>query len=281
VPGRVALATSASWPALFDDDQPLLPALTALGVDAVPAVWDDPGVDWSGFDLVVVRSTWDYVPRREQFLAWTRSVPRLANPADVVAWNTDKRYLRDLASAGVPVVPTQWVEPGQDYQPPAGEHVVKPVVSAGARDTARHTDPEASRAHVARLLAGGRDVMVQPYLADIEVAGETSVLHLGGRYSHGARKAPVLVPELDDPDDVGITAREPSPEELELAEAALAAVPGGPLLFARVDLVPGPDGSPTVLELELTEPCLFLSTAPGAAGRLAQAVAAQLRRSAG
>jgi hypothetical protein len=281
VTGRVALATSSRWPELFQDDRPLPPALAALGVDAVPAVWDDPAVDWDAFDLVVVRSTWDYVPRREQFLAWARAVPRLANPAEVVAWNTDKRYLRDLTAAGVPVVPTQWVSPGDAYDPPAGEHVVKPIVSAGARDTARHTDAAGSRAHVARLLADGRAVMVQPYQSAIETSGETSVVHLGGRYSHAACKAPVLVPDLHDPDEVQITGREPSEAERALAEAAVAAVPGGPLLFARVDMVPGPDGSPVVMELELTEPCLFLGTAPGSAERLAQAVLEQVRRTAG
>jgi hypothetical protein len=195
----------------------------------------------------------------------------------VIAWNTDKRYLRDLADAGVPVVPTTWVEPGDVYVPPAGEHVVKPVISAGARDTARYAPGEDSSEHVARLLAAGRPVMVQPYQAAIDVAGETAVLHLDGRYSHGARKAPVLVPGLDDPDDVDITAREPSAAERALAGQALAAVPGGPLLYARVDVVPGPGGAPVVMELELTEPCLFLFTAAGAAERLAEAVAARVR----
>ena len=276
----VALATCGELPDLFEDDAPLVPALTALGVDARPAVWDDPAVDWASFDLVVVRSTWDYTHRREEFVAWARSVPRLANPADVVAWNTDKRYLRDLAAAGVPVVPTTWLSPGDAYDPPAGEHVVKPTVSASARDTARYAPGEDSRPHVARLLDAGRDVMVQPYVADIETAGETSVLHLGGRYSHGARKAPVLVPDLADPDEVEITPREPSAAEREVAQAALAAVPGGPLLFSRTDLVPGPDGTPLLLELELTEPCLFLFADLSAVDRFAGAVRDAAQRSA-
>ena len=268
-------------PDLFEDDAPLLPALAARGVDAVPAVWDDPSLDWASFDLVVVRSTWDYVPRRDEFVAWARSVPRLANPADVVAWNTDKRYLRELAAAGVPVVPTTWLEPGDAYSPPTGQHVVKPAVSAGARDTARYAAGEDSSAHVSRLLAAGRPVMVQPYVEAIDTEGETAVLYLGGRYSHAARKAPVLVPGLDDPDEVEITPREPSDAERALAEQALAAVPGGPLLYARVDCVPGPDGSPVVIEVELTEPCLFLETADGAAERLADAIAATVRPAAG
>ncbi len=278
---RVALATSQALPGLDGDSVLLVPALASLGIDAQPAVWDDPAVDWSAYDLVVVRSTWDYVARREEFLAWARAVPRLLNPADVLAWNTDKTYLRDLDAAGVPVVPTTWVAPGEAYAPPAGAVVVKPTVSAGARDTERHEDARGAAPLVARLHAEGRTAMVQPYLDGIDTAGETAVLLFDGAPSHGARKAPLLAGLPVDPDDdlAVMQAREPSPAELEVARAAVAAVPGGErLLYARVDLVPGPDGAPVVLELELTEPSLFLRYAPGSAQRCARAIAARLPR---
>ena len=270
---RVALATFAGMPDLHEDDVPLLPAFAAAGVDASAQVWDDPAVDWSSFDLVVLRSPWDYTLRHEQFLAWARSVPRLANPADVLAWNTDKRYLAELAAAGVPVVPTTWLAPGDDYTPPAGEHVVKPVISAGARDTGRYPAGADSTAHAQALLAEGRHVMVQPYLAAVDTEGETSLLWFDGAFSHAARKAPVLVPDLADPDEVEITARVATPAQLALAEAALAAVPlEGTLLYARVDLLPGDDGAPVLIELELAEPSLFFLTAPEAVDRFVRAV---------
>lgn len=278
-PLRIGLATSTDHPDLHEDDAPLLPVLAERGADARAVVWDDPAVDWSDFDLVVVRNTWDYVGRWPEFLAWARRVPRLANPADVLAWNTDKRYLRELAAAGVPVVPTTWVEPGGDYAPPPGEHVVKPIVSAGARDTVRYAPGDDSTPHVERLIAAGRAVMVQPYLGAVDTQGESSLLFLDGAFSHAARKAPVLAPGAGHPDDVEITPREATPAELAVASAALAAVPlPGPLLYARVDLLPGDDGAPVLVELELAEPSLFLSTAPGAVDRLAEAV---LRRAGG
>lgn len=275
---RVALASCRAFPDLYDDDAPLVPALDAQGVEAVVEVWDDPGVDWAAYDLVVVRSTWDYVPRRQEYLAWARRVPAIANPVDVLEWSTDKSYLRALAAAGVPVVPTTWVRPGDAYAVPDVEHVVKPVVSANAADTARYAAGDDSSDHVARLLAAGRDVMVQPYVASVDVQGETAVVLVDGHLSHAARKAPVLVPELGDPEDVAITPRTPSAPELALARQALAAVPfDAPLLYARVDLVAGPDGAPLVIELELAEPSLFLATADGAVERLAAAVAARVR----
>ena len=161
--------------------------------------------------------------------------------------------------------------------PPEGEHVVKTTVSAGARDTRRFAAGEDSTAFAQDLLAQGRTLLVQPYQAAVDTAGETSLLLFDGELSHAARKAPVLVPELANPHDVAITASTATAEQLEVARAALAAVPfDGPLLYARVDVVPGSDGEPLLLELELTEPSLFFATAPGAVERFAAAVARRL-----
>jgi len=228
-----------------------------------------------------VRSTWDYDRRREQFLAWAASVPRLANPAEVLAWNTDKTYLQALASAGVPVVETTWLVPGDVFTPPAGPYVVKPTVSAGARDTAAYDGGADATAHVQRLLAAGRPVMVQPYLSQVDVLGETSVLCFEDEVSHAASKSALLQVGAGVRNDIDsrafVTPTEPTGAQVDLATAALAVV-GQPLLYARVDLVPGPDG-PLLLELELTEPSLFLRHAEGAAARFAAAVRRRADRS--
>lgn len=284
----VALVTCRDLPDLDPDDQPLVPALADRGIQARPAVWDDPDLDWDVFDLCVLRSSWDYTQRRGEFVSWLRGVPRVTNPAPVVEWNTDKRYLAELADAGVPTVPTTFVEPGDDWTPAAsGEFVVKPSVGAGSRDTGRYDadDPDHRRlavAHVQRLATAGRTAMVQPYLAAVDTAGETGVVHLGGRASHAFRKDALL----DGPDGAvdGLYRQEStgpraaSPAEASLAEATLAAVSRvaphhEPLLYSRVDMVPGADGRPVVLEVELAEPSLFLAHFPGAAERFADAIA--------
>lgn len=278
----VALATCAAHAGLDDDDRLLLAPLDGLGVRAEPAVWDDPGVDWARYDLVVLRSTWDYPERVAAFLDWARAVPRLANPPEVVTWNVDKRYLDDLAAAGVPVVATVFTAPGEDPAlPDAPDLVVKPAVSAGSRDTVRHHDRAAAVAHARALLAQGRVVMAQPYVASVDADGEIALVHLDGAFSHSARKGPILrapgtryAEGLFAPEE--ITPRAATPAERAVAEAALAAVPAGaPLLYGRVDLVAGPDG-PLLLELELVEPSLFLAHAPGAPQRLAEAIARRL-----
>lgn len=285
---RVALVTCAELPGLDTDDQLVLEPLRSLGVDVETPVWDDPAVDWPGFDLVVLRNPWDYARRREQFLAWAHAVPRLLNPAKVVEWNTDKVYLRELAAAGLPVVPTTWLTPDE---PPAelprrGEYVVKPSVSAGSADTGRYdladdTQRALAVAQVRKLLARGSTVMLQPYLSAVDTAGETAMLHLGGAFSHAIRKGALLDgPDLRDGKPLWseqIEPREPSAAERDLARRTLDAIPGSDtLLYARVDTIPGPTGMPVVLEVELTEPSLFLATSPGAPQRLARAITARL-----
>ncbi|MFE9183409.1 RimK family alpha-L-glutamate ligase [Micromonospora haikouensis] len=292
---RVAIVTCADLPDLEPDDRLLLAPLAGRGIAATVAAWDDPAVDWAAYDLVVLRSPWDYALRRDEFVAWADTVPRLVNPADVVRWNTDKRYLDELSAARVPTVPTGWVAPGQPWTPPAsgGEHVIKPAVSAGSQDTGRYdlADPEhreLALAHLRRLSDAGRVAMVQPYLAAVDTAGETALLFLAGpdglAFSHAIRKGPMLTgPDLG-PDGLykaeEITPRTATPAQRAVAERVLAAVPGGTrrLLYARVDLIPGPDGAPVLVELELTEPSLFLGYADGAPERLADAVITHLTR---
>ncbi len=274
---RIALATCAEIPDLYDDDEPLRAALLARGADVVPAVWDDAGRDWAAYDLVVIRSTWDYHERRDAFVAWARSVPRLANAATVVEWNTDKTYLRELAEAGLPVVPTAWVTAPASLSDVAGGHgwgevVVKPAVSAGARNTLRclRTDAE-GQALLDRIVAEGT-AMVQPYLDAVEGYGERSLLFVEGAFTHAVRRNPALSTEGEERFDARLV--EATPDELRLARNVLALVPEPPL-YARVDMVPGPDGSPVLMELEVTEPQLFLRFSEPAAAALADAVVAR------
>lgn len=283
---HLAVATCEAYPDLDDDWPPLRAALADLGVTATACVWTDPTVDWSAFDAVVVRGIWDYLHRPDALGAWIEAVDavtRLANPGAVLTWNLDKRYLADLAADGVPVVPTVWVEPGRSWEPPAGEFVIKPVISAGGHETARYgssdADADAARAHVQRLAERGTVAMAQPYLPGVDGEGETALIYLGGRFSHAIRKGPLLAPgegvvvALHDREV--ISARTPTTAQLAIAERALAAATArtGTTTYARVDLVPGFDGAPMLLELELLEPALFLGYDEGAVDRFARVLA--------
>lgn len=296
MPLTVLLASAIAARGKDPDEAALLAALADRGLDARPAAWDDPDVDWAAADLVVLRSTWDYAERLEEFLGWldrVAAVTRLRNPADVVRWNVDKRYLDELAAAGVAVVPTRFAAPGEPLELPTDRPaVVKPAVAAGSRDAILASpdhpgDTARARAHAARLHAEGRTVMLQPHVASVDARGETAVIHLAGAYSHAVAKGAMLSPGARPIDGLfapeRLARREPTPAELDAAERTLAAAgrrlgrDPGELLYARVDVVEADDGSPQVLELEVTEPSLFLRYATGSVDRLADAIAAAAR----
>lgn len=270
------LATCTELPDGDEDAGALTAALEAHGVSARWAVWDDPAVDWSA-GVVVLRSTWDYAARRTEFLRWLNALPRVENPAEIVAWSTDKTYLRDVAEAGVPVVDTVFAEPGEATKFPAVEFVVKPSVGAGSRGVGRFApgDHDVARAHLDDLHRDGVTALVQPYLDAVDTAGETALIYLDGRFSHAIRKGPMLGAGVRHPTFAErelfvaeqITARVPDPAELAVGDAALAAVRarfGVTPLYARVDLLPSASG-PRVVEFELAEPSLFLGHAAGGA----------------
>lgn len=292
-PPSIALITAQAARTLDDDLAPLEDALRALHADVTIVEWDDTKVDWSRFDLALIRSTWDYTVRLSEFLDWTLEVSTrtvLVNPAKVVRWNTDKHYLRDLANRGVATVPGEFVEVGED--PDAGvrgflarhsspEFVVKPSVGAGSRDARRHaaSDLVPATNHVRSLLDSGRTALLQPYLDRVDDVGETALIHFAGEFSHAIRKGPLLR-RGEEPTRAlfateSISARDANKDEIELAATALRAIPGGVPLYARVDVIRNADGTPCILELELTEPSLFFAFAPGSAERFASAIVRQ------
>ncbi|WP_037672160.1 RimK family alpha-L-glutamate ligase [Streptomyces griseus] len=284
---RIALVTCRPGPEVsVDRDLPVLVgALREAGAEASAVFWDDPDADWSSFDLAVIRSTWDYSWRADEFTAWAAKCgesTRLANPVDVIRWNTDKRYLGDLAAAGVPTVSTRYLAPGETAGlPDDHEYVIKPTSGAGARFAARYTPDEHDTAvrQLARMHAEGFTAMIQPYVRNIDVSGERALQFFGGRLLHASRKGAVLSPGTPyDERKVahpGLEPWQPTPAELAVAEHALSAMPGAPdLLYARVDLVDGEDGEPRVMELELVEPNLFLSLHTESVARVVEAVLA-------
>jgi hypothetical protein len=287
----IAVVACEAAPHLNEDWPLVQDALRQLGISASAEVWTDANVDWSAFELVVVIGVWDYVSRFEEFNGWAKSVSQatsLINPAPVLRWNADKRYLADLSRDGVPTVPTEWVAPGQLWGAPSDQFVIKPTVSNGGFETARYSSKDLALAHVDRLHQAGLTVMVQPYEPAVDQLGETALVYLGGQFSHALRKGPLL--------ELGAGVRErlwlreeitrtsPTKAELAVADSALSAAHrrAGPTTYARVDVVTRSDGTPCVLELELIEPSLFLRYCVGGPERFARVLrdeAARVRAS--
>ncbi len=284
----LALVSAFAAIKLDEDLAPLLAAAERAGLKAAVWCWDDPTVNWSGCRMALLRSTWDYCERYPEFVGWLERVAAqtlVLNPPDLVRWNTDKRYLAELAAAGVAIVPTQFLDPG-DALPEdlPDEFVLKPAVGAGSKGALRLSADERDRAaaHLAELHRSGQVVLLQPYLDRVDARGEAALIHFDGHYSHCITKGPLLRPQAGLVDGLcaleQISKRVPDSAECAAAEQvlhALCSLPvngGQPPLYARVDLLEGEQGEPLLLELELAEPSLFFAQCPEAADRLIAAL---------
>jgi len=279
------------------DLEPLLAELARRGVSAEAAVWSDPSVDWSVYDLIVMRSPWDYSLRLAEFLEWLGSLDaaRVLNPPALIRWNLDKRYLLDLEAHGVAIVPTVVASTLAEVRAAAetigGRIVIKPNVGAGSLGAhiTRADDPKLD-GYVAELLDAGKLVLVEPEIPEITADGERGLLFFDGEYSHTITKGRILG------DDGGYHGGEynedirpatPTDAEIQLAaqcsraiaaiatERGFASAASTTPLYARYDIVTGASG-PMVIEAELFEPSYYVATAPGSLERVVDAMVRRL-----
>ena len=280
-PIDVTIATHGEMAEGSTDDRLLAGALASAGARVRLSVWNDPGVDWSRSGRIVIRSTWDYHLEPAAWFRWlsaASSVSRVINDSGVVRWNSDKRYLLDLERAGVAVVPTQLVTRDRPVDLAAmcaargwRDIVVKPAIGASAKGAERFTDAAGggpAQAHLDALLIHGH-ALVQPFQEAVNDLRERSLVYIGGAFSHAFTKPPFL---RGVGDGLGEEPHEPGAAERLLADHSLEHAPGG-VTYARVDVVPTPDG-PRLMELELIEPDLGLRLSPGSAEALAKAILA-------
>lgn len=284
---KVRIATCEPLPEPDVDEDLLLEALRDAGVDAQMVPWQDADA-WSQPIPTVIRSTWDYIHHLEAFSSWVeqaQAVAPLWNPMHVVLGNLHKRYLLQLEAQGVAVTPTVLLERGSNADLAVvcaargwRDVVLKPAVGAGSHETHR-LDPTTSAAavHCERLLVR-HDLLLQPYLSSVDGHGERALVWIDGEFTHAVRKSPRFSGGVE-----SVSAALPiSADERELGEAALAAITRGSardndLLYARVDVAPGNDGKPVLMELELVEPSLFLLQHPPALQRLVAGIVRRLR----
>jgi glutathione synthase/RimK-type ligase-like ATP-grasp enzyme len=270
-------------PGINPDDANLAESLRARGIEPRAALWSDPQVDWAGFDAVLIRSTWDYFQHYEAFLRWLDGLERLGvptiNPTPLLRWNSNKRYLLELAPRGVAIIPTQIARAAglPELLAEPGRHmVVKPTVSGTSWHTVRGTTGTPEFDEAVAALPAGLEYLVQPFMPEIEREGEWSLLFFGGAYSHAVLKRPAVNDYRVQSEFGGRSeAVRPGPELIASAQKVLSAVSelgydGG--LYARIDGVRSADRF-LVMEVEMVEPFLFLSHDPRASRRFADVVA--------
>ncbi|MBK7875754.1 MAG: hypothetical protein IPJ77_08385 [Planctomycetes bacterium] len=281
---HLRIATCTPLPEPDVDEDLLLAALRARGVDARMAAWNDPREDWDARVPTLIRSTWDYIHHLDEFRAWLARAERVApvwNPRGIVERNLHKGYLLELERRGIPITPTELLERGTNASLDAlrarrgwDAVVIKPAVGAGSFATRRFEPREAELAqHFLRDSLRERDVLVQPWLSSVDGHGERACVWIDGAFTHAVRKTP----RLSGQEESVSVAIPIEPAELALGEKVLAPI-AKELLYARVDIAPGLDGRPCLMELELVEPSLFLTQHPPALARLVDAIARRLAR---
>ena len=280
---RICFVTCRRWPEISESDQVARRALEARGAVVEGRPWNVPGTDFGGFDAVLLRSNWEYHLDPDGFRAWLdaleRGGARIWNPPDLVRWNLSKRYLEALRAAGVPTVPTVFLEA---HAPVRGDGlealmarrgwrtaVIKPEFGASAHDTRLVT--AATAPAIAADLEPGATVLIQPFVEEIRSRGEWSLVFIDSVFTHAVLKRPAAG-EFRVQARLGgtVTAEPPSAEVLAAAGSAMAALPRA-ALYARIDGVETRAGF-QVMEVEVNEPGLFFPHAPHAAERLAEAL---------
>jgi glutathione synthase/RimK-type ligase-like ATP-grasp enzyme len=285
---KVALATYNGIPDLTEDDRLLIDCLDRYDVSAEAAVWDSSTVDWAAYDGVMIRSCWDYHLRPHEFSAWVSRIEAanvsLWNPPDVVRWNMDKRYLRELQMMSVAIPRTAWLDRGT----PVGlwslmeeqgwrRAVVKPTISASAHKTwAVSIEESEARQGMFEEMLRTSDVMVQEFIEEIAVEGEWSLIFFGGSYSHAVLKRVALGDFRVQSDFGGFTELQDVPPTLVEQAQAITDLIRWPWLYARVDGI-DVEGRLLLMELELIEPHLFLGKDSMAPQRLAASLASRLK----
>jgi glutathione synthase/RimK-type ligase-like ATP-grasp enzyme len=282
---QYAFLTMADIGDFVNDDTLAVTLLREQGwrVDCLP--WDEQA-DWANYDVVVIRSTWDYHERPSHFLAVLveieQSGTRLINPLSLVRWNLDKTYLRDLENRGVPIVPTVYADRLTSSEAlldhfkafDSEELILKPPVNVNAFNTFRV--PKAKYETLLPQLLdvfGARPYMAQPFMPAIVAQGEYSLIFINGVFSHAILKKPQNGDFRVQEEHGGIIKAVTAGEKLLAAgRRAIEAVPGKPL-YARVDLLCS-GGDFLIMELELIEPSLYLRMHPDAPKRFADALTA-------
>lgn len=281
---KIAFVTNPRHPDMEDDDRPLAEALARRSVAVVAASWDEEGFDWAGFDVALLRSPWDYPRRAREFLDWlarVEALTRVVNPPSVIRWNANKRYLGELAALGVNVVPTAYVARNESVSLATlcaerewDTVVLKPAVSADSWETIRVTreETEAGQQYLDRHRKD-REIMVQPFVPDVEQGGEQCLVWFGGEYSHAVTKNSAFKGGRH----VGPEGRliEAATDAIAMTRDVLEKARALSLPYARVDIARDERGAPLLLELELFEPTLFFAEKPGSEERLAELLTAR------
>ncbi len=277
---KIAIATYDKLPDLTVNDQLLIPIFTEKGYIVSPEIWDNSEVDWSSFNIVLIRSTWDYYLKPEAFKNWVsqfiNSKTKLINSAEIVLKNSHKFYLKELADKGVSIIPTLFSSEKIELETLKmwKKLVIKPAVSAGSHETEIFETARLTQEILDNKICNG-DWLIQPFLEEIKDVGEISMLFFGGKFSHAIQKVPKSGDfRVQKQFGANYLKFEPSNELLILAQN-IVKIAGKESVYARIDGVMTQNGF-LLMEVEMIEPDLFFEYAPDGPMRFVDAVLGEI-----
>ena len=270
-------------------DQMTVEPLQQLGWSLETVPWRDHGIIWDDYEMVIIRSPWDYQDDPEAFFSVLEdieaSTAHLENPLEVVRWNLDKIYLRDLEQDGIPIVPTLWApyptvellrHAAKEFNNFGEELIIKPRISANADHTYRLSPEEWPAMEQELHPSPDRNWMIQPFLASVIPEGEFSLFYFGNRYSHAIVKRPKTGDFRVQEEHGGQLSSVKAPEALKKLSSRILSRFDEPLLYSRLDFLRDPNGIWRLVELELIEPSLYFNMDPESASRFARALDAHV-----
>ncbi len=269
---KIAYVSCVNLPEPDFDEQPLISALVELGHKTQIAGWDDPSVDWSSFDVALIRAPWNYAWHLDAFRDWithASAQTRFINPPETLTWNLHKGYLSQLRASGIAIVPTVFFDRGTTASVASVcEHhgwsriVIKPTISAGSFGTRAFTigTLDEAQSFFDEMIAQ-REMMIQRYIPSVDTVGETAIVVIDGIITHAVEKRPRFHDQAEQ-----VFLRDSISEEMHDIAGRVMAAAGKDHLYARVDVIPDDDGSLLLAELEMLEPSLFFPHFPEAVG---------------
>jgi glutathione synthase/RimK-type ligase-like ATP-grasp enzyme len=254
-----------------DEDSELLFFLQQKGLQIDAVIWNDDTINWKNYDIILIKSPWDYHEKILSFYSWLENIKslgiRMLNPIDIIKWNSNKRYLDDIFKAGLPVIPSIYLDKGTQIptdnslfsQLNTDKIVVKPCISAGANNTIIVDEVTiVQQSDAINLLLSEDEYIVQPFVKEIS-EGEWSFIFFNRQYSHCALKVPKQGDfRVQHHHGGSILYPDPKPQHIQQAEKYVQKFAKG-TLYARVDAVVI-DDTLFLMEIELIEPYLFLNS---------------------
>ena len=278
---HIALITSIKWNIPTRCDKILAEELRKEGIQTDIVSWEKSCI-WKSYDLIILRSCWDYHLYYKAFCHWLSELKAtgiaVANGVSQIETNIDKeQQLRLLRNRNIPVIPSvvcTSIESARNFfeKEYLGCAVIKPSISASGYRTAVVRNEKELIRQARDILKDDKKIILQPFI-DTVCNGEISMIFFHGVFSHAVRRYPGVTVVGRSP----VPIDEPMTEWLEVASAVCREISAESMLYVRIDMIEY-HSEIYVMEVELAEPDLYLNLEYGTESKPLKKFVEHIRR---